>query len=59
VVGTLLGNAGVNIADMDVGRATEPGTAVMLIAPTAEVSAAVVAELRAAPGIIGVSVLEG
>lgn len=59
VVGTLLGNAGVNIADMDVGRASEPGTAVMLIAPTAEVSAAVVAELRAAPGIIGVSVLEG
>ena len=34
-VGTLLGNAGVNIADMDVGRAAEPGTAVMLIAPTA------------------------
>ena len=33
-VGTLLGNAGVNIADMDVGRADEPGTAVMLIAPT-------------------------
>ena len=36
-VGTLLGNAGVNIADMDVGRAAEPGTAVMLIAPTAPV----------------------
>ena len=30
-VGTLLGNAGVNIADMDVGRA-EAGSAVMLIA---------------------------
>ena len=33
-VGTLLGDAGVNIADMDVGRADEAGTAVMLIAPT-------------------------
>ena len=33
-VGTLLGDAGVNIADMDVGRAEEAGTAVMLIAPT-------------------------
>ena len=37
-VGTLLGNAGVNIADMDVGRVDGSGTAVMLIAPTAHVS---------------------
>ena len=58
-VGTLLGNAGVNIADMDVGRATTPGTAVMLIAPTAEVPDDVVAALRAAPGIISVDVLRG
>ena len=28
----LLGEAGVNIADMDVGRAADPGTAVLLIA---------------------------
>jgi D-3-phosphoglycerate dehydrogenase len=56
-VGTLLGNAGVNIADMDVGRAEEAGTAVMLIAPTSDVSPAVVAALRAAPGIISVAVL--
>ena len=34
VVGTMLGDAGVNIADMDVGRAATPGTATMLIAPT-------------------------
>jgi D-3-phosphoglycerate dehydrogenase len=59
VVGTLLGDAGVNIADMDVGRAQEPGTAVMLIAPTAEVPAAVVDQLRAAPGIVNVAVLDG
>jgi D-3-phosphoglycerate dehydrogenase / 2-oxoglutarate reductase len=56
-VGTLLGNAGVNIADMDVGRAADAGTAVMLIAPTAVVSQAVLDELRAAPGIISVDSL--
>ena len=56
-VGTLLGNAGVNIADMDVGRAAEPGTAVMLIAPTAPVSPEVIAALRASPGVISVDSL--
>jgi D-3-phosphoglycerate dehydrogenase / 2-oxoglutarate reductase len=59
VVGTLLGDAGVNIADMDVGRAETPGTAVMLIAPTDEVPAAVVQALRAAPGILSVDALTG
>jgi D-3-phosphoglycerate dehydrogenase len=58
-VGTLLGNAGVNIADMDVGRAIEPGTAVMLIAPTAVVPDDVIAALRSAPGIISVTTLAG
>lgn len=53
-VGTLLGDAGVNIADMDVGRATEAGTAVMVIVPTAIVGDEVIAQLRAAPGIISV-----
>jgi D-3-phosphoglycerate dehydrogenase / 2-oxoglutarate reductase len=57
VVGTLLGNAGVNIADMDVGRAADSGTAVMLIAPSAAIPESVVAELRDAPGIISVDVL--
>lgn len=59
VVGTLLGNRDVNIADMDVGRALTPGTALMVIAPTAEVSEAVLDELRAAPGIIEVIALRG
>jgi D-3-phosphoglycerate dehydrogenase / 2-oxoglutarate reductase len=59
VVGTLLGDAGVNIADMDVGRAGDAGTAVMLIAPTAEVDSAVLAQLRTAPGIISVDALSG
>jgi len=58
-VGTILGEALVNIADMDVGRAATPGTAVMLIAPTAEVPDEVVTALRAAPGIISVDVLRG
>jgi D-3-phosphoglycerate dehydrogenase len=58
-VGTLLGNAGVNIADMDVGRAAVPGTAVMLIAPNAMVPTEVIAELRAAPGITSVVQLAG
>jgi len=58
-VGTLLGNAAVNIADMDVGRAHSPGTAVMLIAPTNEVPADVVEALRKSPGILSVFVLNG
>lgn len=56
-VGTLLGDAGVNIADMDVGRAEQAGTAVMLIAPTSELDATTLAALRAAPGIISVVTL--
>jgi D-3-phosphoglycerate dehydrogenase / 2-oxoglutarate reductase len=59
LVGTMLGDAGVNIADMDVGRAAEPGTAVMLIAPTASVPTEVVESLRRAPGIISVNTLVG
>jgi D-3-phosphoglycerate dehydrogenase len=53
----LLGDAGVNIADMDVGRSAVPGTAVMLIAPTAPVPAEVLADLTRAPGILSVEVL--
>jgi len=58
-VGTLLGDAGINIADMDVGRAATPGTAVMLIAPTAEIPDEVLATLRAAPGITSAIQLAG
>ena len=56
-VGTLRGDAGVNIADMDVARvddSDDAGRAVMLIAPTKETPAAVLDELRGAPGIIDV-----
>jgi D-3-phosphoglycerate dehydrogenase / 2-oxoglutarate reductase len=55
-VGTLLGDAGINIADMDVGR-SEAGLAVMLIAPTSVVEPAVLDALRAAPGIVNVVAL--
>ena len=58
-VGTLLGEAGINIADMDVGRANTPGTAVMLIAPTSVVSDEVMARLCGAPGIISAVQLRG
>jgi D-3-phosphoglycerate dehydrogenase len=58
-VGTLLGTAGVNIADMDVGRSDTHGLAVMLIAPTSAVPTGVLDELRAAPGIVSVDVLSG
>jgi D-3-phosphoglycerate dehydrogenase len=56
-VGTLLGNAGVNIADMDVGRSETHGLAVMLIAPTSPVPADVLDSLRGAPGIVNVVAL--
>jgi len=58
-VGTLLGDAGVNISDMDVSRVTGSDTAVMLIAPSAPVPAEVLDALRAAPGILQVTSLTG
>ncbi|HSJ92199.1 MAG TPA: ACT domain-containing protein, partial [Ilumatobacter sp.] len=58
-VGVVLGDAGINIADMDVGRVKSAGTAVMLLATTAEVPDEVVAALRSAPGILSVDVLHG
>ena len=59
IVGTLLGNRNVNIADMDVGRAATPGTATMLIAPTDRVPDDVLTRLRATPGMLSVVRLEG
>lgn len=56
-VGTLLGEAQVNIADMDVSRLDDGATAVMLIAPTKPVPADVVEALRSAPGILKVTTL--
>jgi len=54
IVGTLLGESAINIADMGVGKAQEPGSAIMVIATTGPVPADVVERLRAAPGIVSV-----
>ena len=53
-VGTALGNAGINIADMDVGRTVLPGSAAMVIATTTPVPMEVIAALEATPGITSV-----
>lgn len=55
-VGTILGDAGVNIADMEVGRSAEPNSALMVIATTEPAPAEVVDALRAADGITSVAV---
>ena len=54
IVGTMLGEAGVNIADMDVAEAAEPGSAIMVIATATNPPAELLARLREAPGIISV-----
>jgi D-3-phosphoglycerate dehydrogenase len=59
LVGVTMGEHGVNIADMDVGRTPEAGTAVMVLATTEEPPAEAIEVLRASPGIISVTVLRG
>ncbi len=58
-VGTVLGDAGVNIADMDVGRSVTPGSAVMVLATSEPTPAHVIERIRAAAGIVSVHVLRG
>lgn len=55
-VGTILGDAGVNIADMEVGRSAAGESALMVIATTEPVPAEVLDALRAADGITSVAV---
>ncbi|MCB0964798.1 MAG: ACT domain-containing protein, partial [Acidimicrobiales bacterium] len=55
-VGTILGDAGVNIADMDVGRSARGESALMVIATTEPVPAEVVEALRTCDGITSVAV---
>jgi D-3-phosphoglycerate dehydrogenase len=57
LVGTVLGNAGVNINDMDVGRSPAPGSALMVIASSGPVPDEVLTTLRTSPGITSVHVL--
>ena len=47
VVGTVLGEADVNIADMDVGRTPTPGSALMVLATTTPVPWSLIDQLRA------------
>jgi D-3-phosphoglycerate dehydrogenase len=58
-VGTVLGDAEVNIADMDVGRVDGQDSAVMLIATGSVVSSEVLDVLRQSPGITSVVALDG
>ena len=59
VVGTMLGEAGINIADMDVGRAAEAGSALMVIATAEPTPVEVLERLRAVPGIVSIHPLQG
>jgi D-3-phosphoglycerate dehydrogenase len=57
-VGSILGAAGVNIADMDVGTNAEGAPALMAISTDAPVPRDVVKRLRAEPGILDARALE-
>jgi D-3-phosphoglycerate dehydrogenase len=56
-VGTIMGDAGINIADMDVGQAATGESALMVLATTAPVPAEVQDRLRAVDGIVSVASL--
>ena len=57
LVGTVLGDAGVNINDMDVGRSPQPGSALMVIATSGPVPDEVLGALRSSPGIVSLHTL--
>ncbi|HUZ19741.1 MAG TPA: phosphoglycerate dehydrogenase [Acidimicrobiales bacterium] len=59
VVGTVLGNAGVSIANMAVGQTVGEGTALMVLATDSAVDDSALETLRAAPGILGVHRVTG
>jgi D-3-phosphoglycerate dehydrogenase len=54
-VGSLVGQAGINISDMDVGRSASGVAALMVISTDNPLPPEVVAELRAADGILHVA----
>ncbi|MGA1658062.1 MAG: phosphoglycerate dehydrogenase [Ilumatobacteraceae bacterium] len=58
-VGTVLGEAGVNIDNMDVGKMPEAGSAMMVIATATPTPEAVVDQLRRVPGIVEVITIGG
>lgn len=58
-VATALGNANINISNMDVGKTEQQGSALMLIATSSPVPDDMVAELRTMPGIVSVATIRG
>ncbi|HEX2042489.1 MAG TPA: phosphoglycerate dehydrogenase [Acidimicrobiales bacterium] len=54
LVGTVLGRAGVNVSDMDVGKSPSGEAALMVLATDQPVPPAVIEELRQSPGILQV-----
>jgi D-3-phosphoglycerate dehydrogenase len=58
VVGTALGDAGVNIADMKIGRTPGGGGALMVVATDQPVPSEVAAAIGAQPGILSAKVIE-
>lgn len=56
-VGTMLGEAGVNISRMEVGREVVDGRAIMIISPSGDVPDEAVALLAAHPGVSEVKLL--
>ncbi len=58
IVGTLLGEAGLNISDMAVGRDTDGASASMVITTRTAVPAEVLAELASTEGVFSVNAIE-
>jgi D-3-phosphoglycerate dehydrogenase len=58
VVGSVIGRAGVNIADMDVGQSPTGESALMVLATSEPVPDAVQQELRDAAGIASVDAID-
>jgi D-3-phosphoglycerate dehydrogenase len=56
-VGTIVGEAGLNIADMDVGQAPNGASAMMVLSITEAVPAEVCERLRAVEGIVSVDAI--
>ncbi len=57
-VGTVIGDAGINVADMVVGHNEGGGTAVMVLATDQPVAAEVLEDLAARPGIVSVQAVD-
>ena len=58
LVGTALGDAGVTIADMDVGRSEQAASALMVLATSQAVPDEAAEALRAAEGVLSVAVID-